>query len=109
MNERPTTLRVCIHRRCQSDKGSCAEKGSEALAEILERGIAERHIDITVERIRCLGQCSHGPSMRLAPGGKFFFKMTEEDLAGLLDELEQLCGYRKEKKYPAKQQFWPGS
>ena len=109
MNEHPTTLIVCVNRRFQSDKGSCAEKGSEALVENLEQGIAERNIDITLERIRCLGQCGRGPSMRLAPGGKFFFKVTGDDVPGLLDELERLCGHRLDEENTAPPQFWPGS
>ena len=47
MTDKPTTLIVCVNRRFQSDKGSCAEKGSEALADILEQSIRERNIDIT--------------------------------------------------------------
>ena len=109
MNERPTTLIVCVNRRFQGDKGSCADKGSQALAENLERGIAERNIDITLECIRCLGQCGRGPAMRLAPGGKFFFKVTGNDVPGLLDELERLCGRRLDEKKVDPPQFWPGS
>jgi len=39
MTDKPTTLIVCVNRRFQSDKGSCADKGSEALADVLEHGI----------------------------------------------------------------------
>ena len=71
MTDKPTTLIVCVNRRFQSDKGSCAEKGSGALADILEQSIRERNIDITLERIKCLGVCGNGPSMGLATGGNF--------------------------------------
>ncbi len=108
-NARPTTLIVCVNRRFQSDKGSCAEKGSEVIAAHLERGIAERNINITLERIRCLGECSRGPAMRVAPGGKFFLNVKMKDIPGLLNELEQLCGFRKDKKKMDSSHYWPGS
>ena len=108
-NTRPTTLIVCVNRRFQSDKGSCAEKGSENIAAYLEQGIAERQINITLERIRCLGECSHGPAMRLAPGGKFFLHVQTDDVPGLLDELEQLCGHRQDKKNANPPPYGPGT
>ena len=41
MTDKPTILIVCVNCRFQSDKGSYAEKGSEALADILEQSIRE--------------------------------------------------------------------
>lgn len=109
MTDSPTTLIVCVNRRFQSDKGSCAEKGSEALADALEKAIADRKINITLERIRCLGECGNGPSMRLAPGGKFFLKVKPDDIVGILGELETLCGLRQDEKTDAAPRFYPGS
>ncbi|MEQ8194871.1 MAG: (2Fe-2S) ferredoxin domain-containing protein [Rhodospirillales bacterium] len=109
MSDPPTTLIVCVNRRFQSDKGSCAEKGSEALADTLAAGIETRRLNIALERIRCLGQCLHGPSMRLAPGGKFYLGVTPEDIPAILDEIESLCGRRAAEKKPASARFWPGS
>ena len=106
---RPHTLIVCINRRFRSDKGSCADKGSEALADALERGIADRKIDISLERIRCLGECGRGPSMRLAPGGKFYFRVQPQDVMSLLDELESVCGHRPDEKKNDGPVAWPGS
>jgi NADH:ubiquinone oxidoreductase subunit E len=84
-------------------------KKSEALADILEQSIRERNIDITLERIKCLGECGNGPSMRLAPGGKFFLKVNSDDIAGILVELEEICGKRRDQVIEASPQFWPGT
>lgn len=92
--ERPKTVIVCINHRFRSDEPSCAARGSIALADALEQGVRERRIDIRVERIRCLGRCSKGPSMRLAPGGIFYLGVTASDIPRLLDVLEARCGRR---------------
>ena len=89
---RPTTLVVCINRRLRADQPSCAARGAEALADALERGIAERCLDMRVERIKCLGYCQRGPNLRLAPGGAFFFAVGKDDLSAVLDRLETACG-----------------
>jgi (2Fe-2S) ferredoxin len=96
----------CVNRRFQSDKGSCAEKGSEAFADELERGITERGIDIELERIRCLGQCAKGPAMRFAPGGKFFLGVQSADIADILDQAERLCGTRKPTRADSATKFF---
>jgi NADH:ubiquinone oxidoreductase subunit E len=109
MTERPTTVIVCINRRFQSDKGSCAEKGSEALADALAAGIAARNLDIDLERIRCLGQCLEGPAVRLAPGGRFYLGVGADDIADILDDIERVCGRRADRDTAAGPRFWPGS
>lgn len=108
MTERLKTLIVCINMRFQSDKGSCAEKGSEDLADALERAIADRNININLERIRCLGECANGPSMRLAPGGKFYLHVKPADIPNILDEIEALCGTRPDTGDGDKAIHWPG-
>jgi len=86
------TLMVCVNRRFRADQPSCANRGSMALAEALEAGIEERQIDVTVERTVCMSHCPKGPTLRLAPGGKFILGKTIDDVAEILDELEDLCG-----------------
>lgn len=88
---------ICINRRFHSDQPSCAQRGSEALAEAIEAGVRERRINVRVERIKCLGQCTKGPSVRFAPGGRFYLGTSIEDVAGILDELEDACGVRDEE------------
>ncbi len=94
MAERPTTLVICVNRRYQGDKPSCAARGSIELADRLEREIRDRSIDITLERLKCFGHCSKGPVMRLVPGGRFYFDLTEDDLDRAIETLEDLCGLK---------------
>lgn len=89
---RPTTLVVCVNRRLRADQPSCAARGAEGLADDLERGIAERRLDMKIERIKCLGYCQRGPNLRLAPGGPFFFAVGKDDLSTILDRLEIVSG-----------------
>jgi len=89
---RPRILMICINRRFRMDEPSCAARDSEALAGHLETEIRERGIDVSVERSVCMGHCRTGPTIRLAPGGKFYHGPTADEVDSLLDELESLCG-----------------
>lgn len=86
---------VCINRRFRADEASCAKRGSEALADALEAGIRERRIAIKLERSICMGHCQTGPTVRLAPGGRFFHGPALSEVTDILDELEALCGIRE--------------
>ena len=97
MAERPKKLLICINRRFEGDKPSCAARGSLPIADAIERGIKERRIALDVERIVCLGQCMHGPSMRLAPGGRFFLGVAPSQVESLLSEFEATFGRRPEE------------
>lgn len=83
---------VCINRRFRGDQPSCAARGSEAVADAIEAGIADRSIDVRLERSICMGQCTKGPTVRFAPGGRFNLGTNLEDVPAMLDELEILCG-----------------
>ena len=87
----PTKLLVCVNRRFGAGQASCAARGSESVADAVERGIAERGLDLPVERICCFGKCQDGPNMRLAPGGEFFTGVGAERVAEILDVLERTC------------------
>jgi len=88
----PTKLLICVNRRFGADQASCAARGSEGIADAIERGIAESGLDLPVERICCFGKCQHGPNMRLAPGGEFFMGVGPERVREVLDALERACG-----------------
>ena len=88
----PRILMICINRRFRVDEVSCAGRGSEALADRLEKEIQSRGINLTVERSICMGYCRTGPTIRLAPGGKFYHGPSDDEISGLLDEAETLCG-----------------
>ena len=91
---------ICINLRPGSDRPSCSARGSAAVADALERGIAERRINITLERSVCMGQCTKGPTVRFAPGGRFHLGTTLERVDIILDELESLCGLCAEDNSP---------
>ena len=91
---RPTTLLICINRRFKANEPSCAARGSVAIAKAIENGVRARRIDIAVERIVCLGQCTKGPTLKLAPGGDFILGTTADMVPGILDRLEKACGVR---------------
>jgi len=95
--QKPQRLLVCINRRFQVDRPSCASRGSEVLAKAVEAGIAERNINVDVEHVVCLGQCPNGPAMRLAPGGQFFLGISENNVPQVLETLIRACGFREEK------------
>lgn len=90
----PTTVRICINFRYRGDEPSCAARGSKAVADAIEAGVAERRIDVAVERSVCMGQCTKGPTVRLAPAGRFYLGTGLDDVEALLDELERRCGRR---------------
>ena len=93
---KPRALVICVNRRFGLDRPSCGERGSVDIAGALERAIDERRIDIRLERLECLGQCAHGPSMRIVPAGRFFLEVTMDDIPEILDILEAACGKRRE-------------
>ncbi|MEQ8321660.1 MAG: (2Fe-2S) ferredoxin domain-containing protein [Rhodospirillales bacterium] len=95
-----TSVLICINRRFHGDQPSCAQRGAEALADAIEAGVAARKINIRVERIKCLGQCMKGPTVRFSPGGRFNLHTRLDDVSGLLDEMERECGFRDEDTGP---------
>ena len=59
---------------------------------MFERGITARKIDVKFERSICMAQCQKGPTVRLAPGGRFILRATIENADALFSEHEHLCG-----------------
>jgi (2Fe-2S) ferredoxin len=80
-------LLVCVNRRLGTDTPSCAGRGSEHLADRLAELCAARGLELPVETILCFGSCSHGPNIRLAPGGAFFHGVTEAELPSLVAQV----------------------
>jgi NADH:ubiquinone oxidoreductase subunit E len=97
---KPKILMICTNRRYGADGASCAARSSLEIAEAIETGVRERDIDITVERSVCMGQCTKGPTIRLAPGGRFILGKSLSDADNILDELETLCGRRDSSTLP---------
>jgi (2Fe-2S) ferredoxin len=78
---------VCTNTRPPGNrKGSCGEKGSEALFEALkamlrERGWKDR---VIVNRTSCLKHCSRGITLAVQPDNVWYAGVTGQDL-------EELC------------------
>ncbi len=80
-------LTVCINRRLASDAPSCGARGSQRLAALLEQGLAERGLALTLRRVHCLGRCEDGPNVRITPDGECFSGVTEGDCEAILRRL----------------------
>ena len=74
---------VCTNTRPPGNpKGSCGEKGSEALADELKalvksRGLADR---VMVNKTSCLKHCSHGITVAVQPENVWYGGVRREDL-----------------------------
>ncbi len=94
---------VCLNARPPGNpKGSCAEKGSQALFERLkdmlrERGLEER---VIVNRTSCLTHCSHGITLAVYPAGVWY--------AGVLDaDLDEICSSHLAEGRPLERLLMP--
>ncbi len=76
-------LLVCVDNIAPPDKGCCGQKGSVALAKVIAREVAARGVTATAKEIVCLSNCHRGPSMRIAPGGRFFFRVNSDQLPSI--------------------------
>jgi (2Fe-2S) ferredoxin len=94
---------VCINARPPGNpKGSCAEKGSEALADrvkalVRERGLAER---VIVSRTSCLKHCSRGITLAVQPDNVWYGGVTADDL-------EEICASHLESGRPLERLLMP--
>src|SRR5262245_57099912 len=86
---RPTHhVLVCLNSRPPGNpKGSCAEKGSEALfdqlkARVREEGLQDR---VIVNRTSCLKHCSRGITVAVQPDNVWYAQVTEADLDDIVD------------------------
>ncbi|MBZ0093236.1 MAG: (2Fe-2S) ferredoxin domain-containing protein [Sulfuricellaceae bacterium] len=81
------TLLVCTHRRGAPNSPSCGGRGSHEILRLLQEGVRERRLALNVESIVCFGHCADGPTVRLAPGGRFWHQVQASQLAPMLDEI----------------------
>jgi (2Fe-2S) ferredoxin len=84
-------LFVCTNRRADGHpKGSCAEKGSEALVSRLKEALIRRGIQKDVVRAcasSCLDLCETGISVLHEPPHVAYGRVTLEDVEELADEV----------------------
>ena len=78
---------VCTNTRPPGNpKGSCGEKGADALADQLkamvkERGLAER---VMVQKTSCLKHCSRGITLAVYPDNVWYAGVRTSDLDEIL-------------------------
>jgi (2Fe-2S) ferredoxin len=94
---------VCTNTRAPGNpKGSCGEKGSEALFEALksmlrERGFKDR---VIVNRTSCLKHCSRGITLAVQPDNVWYAGVTEPDL-------DEICRSHVEEGAPVERLLMP--
>ena len=76
---------VCINKKGGK---ACIGPKSRAVFRALHKRARERGEaggeQIEVERIVCMGYCSHGPNVKIH-GGDFFHEVTTDDVENILD------------------------
>lgn len=78
---------VCTNFR-SGVHSSCAARGSKKILRALEKLVDERSENIIIEQIVCLGQCEHGPNLRVA-GQEIINKVSIDDLPEIIDEINR--------------------
>ncbi len=91
MPHRERYLFVCTNRRAGDDeRGSCAERGSEAVHQALKQqvktcGLAK--IKARVCTASCLDQCSTGVTVLVEPDHFFYGRVTLADVPEIVESL----------------------
>ena len=89
MPQRERYLFVCTNRReAGHEKGSCAEKGSEAVRLALKEELAARGMAKMKARAcssSCLDQCSSGICILVEPDHFFYGRVQLEDVPEIVD------------------------
>lgn len=93
MPQRERYLFVCTNRRdTNHEKGSCAEKGSEAVRLALKEALAARGLAKVKARAcsaSCLDQCSSGICILVEPDHFFYGRVKLEDVPEIVDGIEK--------------------
>jgi (2Fe-2S) ferredoxin len=79
---------VCTNNRPPGNpKGSCGEKGAEALFDALKARVRAEGLDdrIIVNRTSCLKHCSRGMTVAVQPDNAWYGGVTPEDLGEIVD------------------------
>ena len=94
---------VCTNTRPPGNpKGSCGEKGSEAVVDRLKAMVKERGLDnrVIVNRTSCLKHCSRGITVAVQPDNVWY--------AGVrLEDLEEVCSSHLEAGRPLPRLLMP--
>lgn len=81
---------VCTNTRPPGHpKPSCGSAGSPAVLMAFNMGLMERGYQpgqVLVTGSGCLGPCEQGPTVVVYPDGVWYSKVSESDVAAILDE-----------------------
>lgn len=77
---------VCCNRRPEGHRrGSCAERGSEALRDYMKVRAKELGLKgVRVNQAGCLDRCEFGPAIVIYPEGVWYRPKTREDVDTIL-------------------------
>ena len=79
---------VCVNTRPPGNvKGSCGEKGSDALFERLKAMVKDQGLGgrVIVNRTNCLKHCSRGITVAVYPENVWYSRVTAEDLPEIVE------------------------
>src|SRR5262245_38391391 len=88
MPRRDRYVFVCVNRRPDGNpKGSCAQKGSEALQARLKGAVRDRGLDgrVRVMTSSCQDLCHRGITVSVWPDGVFYGRVTEADIDEIIE------------------------
>ncbi len=88
-------LLVCVNQRLGAGQKSCAGSGSRELIEIFKQRFIECGLNVPVVEQVCLGRCAEGITMRIAPGGPFYTRVTENDIEAISSEIRKFSQSKK--------------
>jgi (2Fe-2S) ferredoxin len=94
---------VCVNSRPPGNpKGSCGEKGSQALFDRLKALLRERGLDgrVMLNRTYCLKHCSRGPALAVQPDNVWYAGVRVEDL-------DEICSSHLERGQPVERLLMP--
>jgi (2Fe-2S) ferredoxin len=94
---------VCVNQRPPGNpKGSCGEKGSQQLFDLLKAMLKERGLDarVMLNRTYCLKHCSRGPTLAVQPDNVWYAGVRPEDLG-------EICSEHLEAGRPVGRLFMP--
>lgn len=91
MAQRERYLFVCTNRRAEgNEKGSCAERGGEAVHAALKQQLKTRGLAKLQARVctaSCLDQCAIGVTILVEPDHYFYSRVTPADVEEIVDAL----------------------
>jgi (2Fe-2S) ferredoxin len=79
---------ICINRRPPDHpKGSCANSGSEEIADVFKEECSRRGLKrvVRVNKSQCLDACEYGPSIVVYPEGVWYSKVQKKDVIEIIE------------------------